>query len=132
MAVLVIIVRPARRANGGRLGGKYTATLCGEARALVRSSGTPFLDAARALLERGFTAKDVLIMRWDDANGVDSLKAQLGLAARLTVQERSSTSPSLRYAPYAPLPEKIFAPLGGSEKIGPTAARKKGAAVRPA
>src|ERR1700692_4337493 len=105
MAVHVIIVQPARRANNATSPGNYEATLQGEARALVRCSTTPFLDAARALLlERGFAADDVLIMRWHDANGMDSLKARLGLAAGLTVQERSSTSPSLPFAPHVALP----------------------------
>jgi hypothetical protein len=102
MAVHVIVVRPARSA------GRYAATLQGEAWPLVQSRA-PFLDAARALLARGFAGDDVLVMRWGDANGVDSLKAQLRTAARFAVQERSASSPSLRFAPYAALPGKLFA-----------------------
>jgi hypothetical protein len=134
MATHVIIVRPARRANNASSPGNYEAALQGEARALVRCSTTPFLDAARALLlERGFAADDVLVMRWGDASGADSLKAQLGVAARLTVQERRSTSPSLRFAPYVPLSNKVFVqPMGGSEKLAPSRPAKKGAAERPA
>jgi len=133
MAVRVIIVRPARRANNATSPGNYEATLQGETRAFVRSSTTPFLDAARALLERGSSADDMLIMRWHDADGVDSLKARLGVAARFTVQERNGTSPSIRLAPYAPLPKKIFAqPMGGSEKSVLPPRGKKGAAARPA
>jgi hypothetical protein len=127
MALHVIIVRPALAGNGGRLGGKFTATLQGEARPLVLRSGTPFLDAARVLLERsGFAADDMIVMRWYDANGVDSLKARLRTAAGLTVQERNSSSPSLRFAKYAPMPAKIFAqPVGGSEESAPPPPRKK-------
>jgi hypothetical protein len=124
MAVHVIIVAPARRSNGVTSPGNYTATLQDEARPIALSR-TPFLDAARALLARGFAGDDVLVMRWA-GSAVDSLKAQLGVAARFAVQERNASSPSLRFAPYAPLPEKLFVTSEGLQKNRRSRCAEKG------
>jgi hypothetical protein len=102
MAALVIVVEPARRADGKRAPGLFTATLEGETHPLV-SSRAPFLAGARALLKRGFPASAKLIMRWRGADH-DSLAAPLGYAASLAVEERNHGTPSLCFAPYAELP----------------------------
>ena len=82
---IVIFVEPARRANGQIRPGIYAATLEGYREPIVTSS-QPFLDAARALLARDYTADARLVMRWKN-HAADALSAPLGVAARLAVRE---------------------------------------------
>jgi len=53
---------------------------------LVKSSRTPFCDAARALLDRGVDSNSWLILRHAGSE-TDSLRAKVGIAAKLTVKE---------------------------------------------
>jgi hypothetical protein len=74
----LLIVEPVGRR------GKFAARLDG--RLLVRSSRTPFLDAARALIAEGVDPSTVLVTRHAGSE-VDALRARLGVAAGLTVRE---------------------------------------------
>jgi hypothetical protein len=89
---VVIIVAPARRP------GCYVAYLDGESEPLC-TSRAPFLAAARALQARGFAPDVQLVMR-RDPNGMDCLKAPLGIATGLRVKEGGSPC----FAPYSQLP----------------------------
>jgi hypothetical protein len=76
--VRLVIVTP----NGAP--GYYDAVVNGEM--LVRSSRTPFCDAARVLLERGVDGNSWLVMRHAGSE-IDSLRGKVGVAAKLTVKE---------------------------------------------
>jgi hypothetical protein len=88
---VVIIAAPARRP------GCYLAYLDGETEPLC-TSRAPFLAAARALQARGFAPGVQLVMR-RDPDGMDCLKAPLGIAAGLRVKEGDDRSPC--FAPYS-------------------------------
>jgi hypothetical protein len=62
---------------------------------VVSSSRQPFLDAARALLERGADSNSWLILRHADSD-TDSLRAKVGVAAQLTVRDRVDGVPTFR------------------------------------
>ena len=111
MTIHIISAMPARKLNGEPLPGKFEA-FYGEHR-IVAASRTPFCDGARALLADG-TAQpsDVLIMRHAGSQH-DALKAAVGIAAMLTVDESETprlhkwVDPRKRY-PAAP---DIAAPM---------------------
>jgi hypothetical protein len=107
-----IIVSPAIGSTGKPLPGKWDAGLTEtsasksdaekgktlEGRLLVSQSRTPFRDAARCLLKDGTASEpDILIMRHLNASH-DALKANIGIAAKLTVAEE----PRLRFAKWTP------------------------------
>jgi hypothetical protein len=73
--------------------GRFDATVHGEL--LVRSSRTPFCDAARVLLGRGVDSNSWLIMRHAGSD-VNSLRGKVGVAARLTVAEGERDAPRFR------------------------------------
>jgi hypothetical protein len=62
---------------------------------VVSSSRQPFLDAARALLERGADSNSWLILR-HAASDTDWLRAKVGVAAKLTVRDRPDGVPTFR------------------------------------
>jgi hypothetical protein len=72
---------------------------------VVTTSRTPFLDAARRLLELGYPADAVIAMR-HAGSVVDSLRATIGNAARLTVKEKAAGSVPrfARWEPYRSSP----------------------------
>jgi hypothetical protein len=80
----LIVVEPVDRH------GRFAARLDG--RVLVNSSRTPFLDAARRLIAEGADPSGIIIMRHRGSD-VDALRARLGVAAGLTVEERDSRTP---------------------------------------
>jgi hypothetical protein len=98
---VVIVVEPARRADGKLAAGLYVATLAGDARPLVKSRA-PLLDAARILLARGYAPGATILMRWRGGD-VDSLSAPLGVAAALAVDE----GPPMRFVRYRGLPHEL-------------------------
>jgi hypothetical protein len=97
MTIHTISVAPAHKRNGEPLPGKFDA-LANERR-IVAASRTPFCDSARVLLAEGLAApSDVLIMRHVGSQ-VDALKAAVGVAAKLTVNETAGTG-TPRFEPY--------------------------------
>ncbi len=88
----VIVVSPTDRRD------RFAARLDG--RVLVRSSRTPFCDAARVLLAEGFDHSITIVMRHRGSD-VDALRARLGVAARLTVREEDGRAP--RFTRWKPL-----------------------------
>jgi hypothetical protein len=104
-ATHVSTVSPAPRKSrqGGTIPGKFEARL-GE-RLIVEASRTPFCDGARTLLAEGLAAPgDLLIMRHAASPGCDAIKAAVGVAAALTVNETSGTG-TPRFACWKPMPE---------------------------
>lgn len=82
----------------------YDATVNGEL--LVRSSRTPFCDVARVLLYRGVDSNSWLILRHAGSQ-TDSLRAKVGVAAKLTVKEPDRGRIHFaRYVPFSPSPVK--------------------------
>jgi len=72
----------------------------------LRSSRTPFLDAARALVAAGFPGNSVLVMRRQGQDAV-TLRGRIGPASRLTIKE-TPFGPKL--APYNAFPTRPEAP----------------------
>lgn len=79
-------------------GQRYEARLDGE---VVTTSRTPFLSAARVLLERGHSSDTILMMSHAGSDTV-ALRATLGAAAKLTVIESETVGP--RFGRYRPPP----------------------------
>jgi hypothetical protein len=53
---------------------------------VCRATNMPFLDAARALISEGQHPESILVMRHEGSDA-DALRAPLGIAARLSVEE---------------------------------------------
>jgi hypothetical protein len=70
-------------------------------------SKTPFLSAARALLEANHAPETQLTMAHEGSDVV-AMRATLGTAARLTVEETHRSGPNFR--PYRPHPRPSMAP----------------------
>jgi hypothetical protein len=84
----VLIISPTPRKSGGTIPGKFGARL-GD-RLIVEASRTPFCDGARVLLAEGLAApNDLLVMR-HAGGSCDAVKAAVGVAAGLTVDEEST------------------------------------------
>jgi hypothetical protein len=75
-----IIVSPIRAP------GRFQARLGSTGELLVVSSRQPFVDSARALIEKGYDPTETLEMM-HAGSGVVALRARLGKAARLSVEE---------------------------------------------
>ena len=100
VATLIVVATPAPRGAG-----RFEARLDGHDRVLCVSR-TPFFDAARKLLAQGYDTNDLLILR-HAASDTDSLRAKLGAAASLTVEE-TDYGPKLRR--WKPMPALAVTP----------------------
>ena len=81
---------------------------------LVRSSRQPFLDAARALLDAGYPAT-TWIEGWRSGATTFALRAQLGVAAGLTVDESKTC-----FARWKPFSSSAVASSMRSSEMGAT------------
>ena len=81
--------------------GKYTAS-CDDITHLVdRPTFTPFLNAARALLERGYDPRQRIVMvRYYTNPPSYSLTSTIGYAAGLMVTETRSDPKFIKYKPF--------------------------------
>jgi len=77
---LVVAVSPTASPS------RFRAVLAGTGELQVESSRQPFMDAARVLIENGRDPGAVLVMKHAGTDAV-ALRARLGTAARLTVEE---------------------------------------------
>jgi hypothetical protein len=91
--VVMITVTPTARRPG-----HYDARL-EDGCVIVKASRQPFLDAARALINRGADPSTILEM-WHDGAAHHALRAQLGHAAKLAVEERNIGGKPPRFVPY--------------------------------
>jgi hypothetical protein len=66
---------------------------------MLCNSRQPFLDAARRLIEQGYDPATMLVMR-HAGSSIDSLRAPLGVAACLTVDEHHGVF--ARWKPFSP------------------------------
>jgi hypothetical protein len=98
----------------GRIGWYSARLLSGEV--IVASSRQPFFDAARRLIECSFDPSSILEMWHSGANSF-ALRAKLGDAARLTVEE-AAHGPTFRSF-RTTLPSAVAGPL--VRQTGPTA-----------
>jgi hypothetical protein len=87
VATLTVVVTPAPRS------GCYQSRLDGDDRVLCVSR-TPFFDVARKLIAQGYDPGITLILRHAGSD-IDTLRARLGTAASLTVEE-TGYGPQLR------------------------------------
>jgi len=87
--------------------GRFEARLDGDDRVLCVSR-TPFFDAARELVANGYDPNLTLIMRHAGSD-TDSLRAKLGTAASLTLEETD-------YGTQAPPLEALFYSGGRAEE----------------
>jgi hypothetical protein len=76
-----IIVSPIKASPG-----RFQARLRSNDELLVASSRQPFVDSARALIEKGYGPIMMLEMMHADSNVV-AVRARLGKAARISVEE---------------------------------------------
>jgi hypothetical protein len=96
VGTIVIVVAPC---EGGQRGG-FSAHLEANGQLLVRSSRQPFLDAARELIAQGHDPSLTLIMRHRGSD-VPALRASIGTASRLTVDEDRARAPRIkRWKPF--------------------------------
>jgi hypothetical protein len=97
---------------GGRPG--QSCASLPEGTILVRSSRQPFLDAARALLDAGYPAT-TWIEGWRSGATTFALRAQLGVAAGLTVDEIKAC-----FARWKPFSSSAVASSMRSSEMGAT------------
>ena len=95
MSEITLLVRETSDRHG-----RFEARLA-DGEIIIRASTQPFFDAARVLVARGFNSEAVLQMVRE--NGTESLRALLGEAAKLTVEEGGRISPRFRrWKPFDP------------------------------
>jgi hypothetical protein len=100
--VFAIIVSPRRTRDKRAAPNVYDARLIGEEE-LLCSSNTVFLDAARLLLSsRRAEPDDVLILQHAGSN-TQALRASIGDAAKLTIEERDAGPHIIRFARWKPM-----------------------------
>ena len=110
--MLRVILRPAFNRHGARLHGKFVVTLDGRQLCISRQ---PLLDAARVLIKEGVDPATPIATRHAGA-GFDAMTSTVGAAAKWTVRENETQSPTLR-------------PLGGLSRLpGPAVPAPKRAA----
>ena len=90
--MLRVILRPAFNRHGARLHGKFVVTLDGRQLCISRQ---PLLDAARVLINEGVDPATPIATRHAGA-GFDAMTSTVGAAAKWTVREDETESPTLR------------------------------------
>jgi hypothetical protein len=88
--MLRVILRPAFNRHGARLHGRFAATLDGRQFCISRQ---PLLDAARVLINEGIDPATPIATRHAGV-GFDAMTATVGTAAKWTVREDSTVSPT--------------------------------------
>jgi hypothetical protein len=89
----IITAAPAHDRDGHRLPGRFDAVTDGKV--LVAATRQPFLDGARALLAEGANPQATIILKHPGSETV-CLRARLGAAAKLTVEESNRGKPTFR------------------------------------
>jgi hypothetical protein len=97
---VVLIVSPSIGADGRKAystrGQLFDGKVDGQV--VVERSTQPFLDGARRLIKLGYDPKVTLVMRHAGSD-VDALRATIGAAARLTVNEGEDAPRFVRWEP---------------------------------
>ena len=88
--MLRVILRPAFNGHGARLHGKFVITLDGRQLCISRQ---PLLDAARVLINEGIDPATPIATR-HAGSGFDAMTSTVGTAAKWTVREDSTVSPT--------------------------------------
>ena len=96
-ATHAIAVSPHMRADGTKHPNAFEARLAG---AVLCVSETPLLDGARALLARSIAQPDDTIAMRHAGSHVDALRARVGVAAGLAIEDRPSGNPGLLLGKY--------------------------------
>ena len=95
--MLRVILRPAFNRRGERLHGRFVATLDGRQLCISRQ---PLLDAARVLIAEGIDPATPIATRHAGA-GFDAMTSTVGTAAKWTVREDNTVSPTfVRWRPF--------------------------------
>jgi hypothetical protein len=97
-----IIVSPRRARDKRAAPSVYDARLIGEEK-LLCSSNTVFLDAARLLLRSGRAKPDDVLIMMHAGSATKALRATIGVAAKLTVEERDAGPHSARFVHWKPM-----------------------------
>jgi hypothetical protein len=97
-----IIVSPKRVRDKRAVPSVYDARLFGQSEILC-SSNTVFLDAARCLLNGGRATPDDTLIMQHDGSKTDALRAPVGVAARLSIEERVGGPHAVRFVPWKPI-----------------------------
>jgi hypothetical protein len=96
MAELTLIVAPHIRRDGTRHPNAFDARLDGD---LICTSETPLFDGARALLKTGKAAADDMLVMRHVGSEHDALRARVGVAAGLTIEETGHGPRRRKYKP---------------------------------
>ena len=91
--LIFITAAPAHDRDGRRLPGRFDAVVDGNV--IVTATRQPFLDGARALLAEGANPQATIILKHPGSE-TDCLRARLGAAAKLTVEESNRGKPTFR------------------------------------
>ena len=122
--MLRVVLHPAFNRYGARLLGKCVVTLDGRQLCISRQ---PLLDAARVLIDEGIDPATPIAIRHTGA-GFDALTSAVGAAAKWTVRENETQSPTfVRWKAFSrddvqapmrfderPVPERFHAADGGA------------------
>jgi hypothetical protein len=111
---ITIIVRPALDRDGRALGDLFEARLGGQVIVRARS---PFLAAARKLIDLGVDPSTVLVMR-HAGSASESLRGRIGKAAAVAAEERNDGRKPPRFVAWRPQYR-----AGGSPGIAQTRSR---------
>ena len=128
--MLRVILRPALNRHGKRLHGKFVVTLDGRQLCISRQ---PLLDAARVLINEGIDPATPIATRHAGA-GFDAVTSTVGTAAKWTVREDSTVSPTfVRWKAFSrddvqspmrfgegPVPDPVFGAgrIHGADRVG--------------
>ena len=97
-----IIVSPKRARDKRAAHSVYDARLVGE-KELLCSSNTVFLDAARHLLKSGRAEPDDILIMQHASSNTEALRATVGTAAKLTIEERRTGPHCINFVPWKPM-----------------------------
>ncbi len=133
-ATHIIAVSPHVGADGTRHPNAFEARLAG---ALLCISETPMLDGARALLARGIAQPDDTVVMRHAGSHVDALRARVGVAAKLAIEDRPGGDPGLRLGKHRkrgtvrPMIARTPPRLPGQPSAGKSHPRARRAGGRP-
>lgn len=116
-STLAVIVTPTPSGTG-----RYQARLDGDDDRVLCVSRTPFLDAARKLVADGHDPDITLSLRHAGSD-TDSLRARLGTAASLTVEETGYGPQLRRWKPISTL--AVTSGIAPNEQAGTILARPR-------
>jgi hypothetical protein len=112
---IIIIAALAFDRDGHRLPGRFDAVIDGKV--IVPATRQPFLDGARALLAEGANPEATIVLK-HAGSPTECLRARLGAAAKLTVEESNRGKPTFRRWKPRPLSPEGELPVDQRDEDG--------------